>query len=118
MLRISLLIVLALVANVTAPPVHSQDNSVTLYSVDISQATDRDVEAIRAAPGVRWWVELGDLLVVAGTELSHARMAGKFGTRRFELDRSERLYVGVRVHPNELNDPHVAGRVRLLASSG
>ncbi len=91
-----------------------------LYAVDVSNAGPRAMDALRLDRGVRWWVELGDVLVVSGTRGSFDRASDRHDVTRVEAPRGdERLFVGHRIHPNELEISRPGGcQARILASSG
>lgn len=86
-----------------------------LYSVDISTATAAEVEMLRDSRGVRWWVELGDALVVEA-EAGWESTTGRFEARALpKPGPGEQLYLGRRLHANDLDEVTWA---RLLVSSG
>lgn len=91
-----------------------------LYAVEVSHAGPDGLRALRADEGVRWWAELGDLLVVAGTDASEARASRRFASRRLDGPREgELLWVGRRVHSHALDETRAAALgARLLATSG
>jgi hypothetical protein len=87
-----------------------------LFAIDISRSTAAEVSALRSAPGVEWWIELGDVLVIEAasawrnTTFPHVEVTPVEG-----LAEGERLYVSRRLHAN---DVAASPAPRFLASSG
>ena len=105
----------ALVVSTIAPVAADGDR---LYAVDVAKGGPELVVALTSDRGARWWIELGDVLVVSGSSRARGRAAARARVRDLDAPRAgERLYVTRLVHPNHILWPTHA-ETRLLASSG
>jgi hypothetical protein len=114
--RIARFLVLATVLAAAIVPARAAGDA--LYAVEIATAGPAVLQTVTGDAGVRWWAELGDVLVVLGTGDSRARAARVAPTRELERPSGgERYYVTRLVHPNEISRP-THNELRVLVSSG
>lgn len=101
-------------ANAGSPPAR------VLYGVEVGSVGLRGLLALERDPDVSWWAELGDLLVVSGTDASRTRAARRANVRSLAaVGEGEGLYVARHIHPTEVDISRPTGNgARVLASSG
>lgn len=107
----ALLVTLLLCATMAVAPARAQATS--LYTVEISHAGATALHELVSDDGVRWWIELGDVLVVSGSDAARKRAARAHAVTPIEGPRTgETLYIGHRAHGHGLDG------ARILAASG
>jgi hypothetical protein len=116
--RAALVARIVLLSLVAATAVTARAGEGACYAVDVRQCGPERLARLTSDPDVRWWAELGDVLVVDGTAASRARAAERLVVTDLEGPGSgERLYLTRHIHPSEISRP-TGAEARVVVASG